>query len=37
MSQFIPNIQNFAEAIGSGTYVFDMIKRVSYKTTVTIK
>ncbi|CAF5130744.1 unnamed protein product, partial [Rotaria sp. Silwood1] len=26
-SQFIPHIQNFAEATGSGTYVFDIIAR----------
>ena len=28
-AQFIPNFQNFAEALGSGSFVFDMIDRVN--------
>jgi len=29
IAQLIPNIQNFAEAAGSGIHVFDIIERVS--------
>ncbi len=28
-AQFIPNFQNFAEALNSGRYIFDIIDRVS--------
>ena len=28
IAQFIPNIQNFAEAAGSGVHVLDIIDRV---------
>ncbi len=29
ISQMVPNIQNFAEAAGCGSFVFDIIERVS--------